>query len=406
MSHEKIKFSVIIPTRERCDVLEWSLRSVISQKYDNLEIIVSDNCSNDSTESLVTGFDDTRIRYLNTGARVSMSENWEFALSHVTEGWVTIIGDDDALLPNALEKVAALIETTKTQAIRSSVCSYLWPTLLDENNGKLGVPTKRGWEKLNANNSLAKVMQGRRSYTSLPMLYNGGFVDFEVLRRIKEKTGRFYKSCIPDVYSACAISSVVEDYIYSYEPFAVNGASIHSNGTDQFSTKKKKENSPSNIFKKEPNLPFHSDVPLNNDLTHPASIQAIIYESYLQTKTLRTSNIFDNHQNQLEIILATAGKHATPMKEWAMLFTNKHKLNMPLALNNSVKLRRNLKLTTLPHSISNFINKIEPDSNKIPMRNVQQASIVASELLKKATYSNKLKRIFTLFKKALQAINP
>ena len=404
MNPEKIKFSIIIPTRERCDVLEWSLRSATSQKYDHLEIIVSDNYSDDNTESVVKSFKDKRIRYLNTGKRVSMSENWEFALSHVTDGWVTILGDDDALLPNAIEKVAALIKLTNTKAVRSSVCEYSWPGLLGAKNGNLGVPTKKGWEKRNANNSLAKVMQGRRSYTTLPLLYNGGFVDFSVLSEIKEKTGRFYGSCIPDVYSGCAISSVIEDYIYSYEPFAVNGASIHSNGTDTFTMKKKDENSPSNIFKREPNIPFHPDIPLNKDLSYPVSLQAIVYESYIQTKFLRLSSDFDNHQNQLEIILATSGAHAILVEEWGELFARKHKLNMPLALNNSRKLRRKIKLATLPEWISIHINKIEPNNNKIQMKNVYQTSIVASEALMNLKYSNKFKRIYSLFIKILQTI--
>ena len=93
----KPKITVIIPTRERCDVLEKSLQTVTSQDYENLDIIVSDNFSSDGTEDLVRSIDDKRVRYLNTGQRISMSHNWEFALSHVSDGWVTMIGDNDGL---------------------------------------------------------------------------------------------------------------------------------------------------------------------------------------------------------------------------------------------------------------------------------------------------------------------
>ena len=37
-----------------------------------------------------------------------MSHNWEFALGFVPDGWVTIIGDDDALLPGALKRVSGI----------------------------------------------------------------------------------------------------------------------------------------------------------------------------------------------------------------------------------------------------------------------------------------------------------
>ena len=114
---EKLKITVVIPTRERCDVLEKSLKTVTSQNYDNLEIIVSDNFSTDKTKDVVRRANDPRIKYINTGKRVSMTHNWEFALSHVTDGWVTIIGDDDGLLPESLNKIAKIIQSTDRKSV-------------------------------------------------------------------------------------------------------------------------------------------------------------------------------------------------------------------------------------------------------------------------------------------------
>jgi glycosyltransferase involved in cell wall biosynthesis len=107
---EGIKFTVIIPTRERADTLYHSLRSVVAQDYGNLNILVSDNFSGDGTREVVQSFPDARIRYINTGRRLAMHENWEFALAQVSGGYVTIIGDDDALLPHALRDMAGLIQ--------------------------------------------------------------------------------------------------------------------------------------------------------------------------------------------------------------------------------------------------------------------------------------------------------
>ncbi|MEX2362804.1 MAG: glycosyltransferase family 2 protein, partial [Balneolaceae bacterium] len=41
--------SVIIPTKNRRDLLERALRSVLQQTWKNLEIVVVDDASNDST---------------------------------------------------------------------------------------------------------------------------------------------------------------------------------------------------------------------------------------------------------------------------------------------------------------------------------------------------------------------
>ena len=50
-----------IPTYNRADhYLREALTSALSQTYANLEIIVSDNCSTDSTQTLVKGLPDPR----------------------------------------------------------------------------------------------------------------------------------------------------------------------------------------------------------------------------------------------------------------------------------------------------------------------------------------------------------
>jgi hypothetical protein len=77
---------------------------------------------------------DPRIRYINPGRRLSMSYHWEFALSHVSGGWVGFIGDD-GLLPDALTNLAAVIAETGVQAIRSSICNYSWPGISRQDCG-------------------------------------------------------------------------------------------------------------------------------------------------------------------------------------------------------------------------------------------------------------------------------
>jgi glycosyltransferase involved in cell wall biosynthesis len=111
------KFTIIIPTRERCDTLAAALKTCVTQDYDNLEIIVSDNFSQDDTFEVVHSYRDKRIRYINTGQRVGMSTNWEFALSHVENGYVTLIGDDDGLLPGAVPKIAEIISTSGSPTV-------------------------------------------------------------------------------------------------------------------------------------------------------------------------------------------------------------------------------------------------------------------------------------------------
>ena len=254
--NKNIKLNVLIPTRERADTLFHSLRTVVTQNYENLSIIVSDNFSQDNTKAIVESFNDPRIKYLNTGKRISMSANWEVALSAVTDGWVTFLGDDDGLLPGSLKKVAQLLDTTKAQAIRSSTCTYFYPGVNQDKKWRLVVQANTGVEVRDANVWLAKALNGHADYPDLPMLYNGGFISHALLMESKGGDGKFFQSSIPDIYSAVACASIVEGYIYSKEPFAMFGNSKHSGGNSMFYGSKAQRDAVLNSFCRKAISPF------------------------------------------------------------------------------------------------------------------------------------------------------
>jgi hypothetical protein len=368
------RMTVVIPTRERCDVLDKALRTVTVQDYENLEILVSDNYSRDRTEDVVRAANDKRIRYVNTGKRLSMSHNWEFALSHVSEGWVTIIGDDDGLLPGSLNKVAAIIRSTGVQAVRSSVCQYQWPSMTGTDFGRLSIPLGIGYQVRGSEAWLARVMNGQAGYSELPMLYNGGFVSVPVLQEIARKSGTVYRSCSPDIYSAIAVASAIGTYAYSREPLAVNGASSHSTGTASFSPPPQPNGSPVDKFRSEPNIPFHECIPLQHDGNYPLSIQVSVYESYLQSVCLRDAVAEDMHAQQLELILATPGAHRRSVEEWGRIFAQKHGLKYEPIWRRARLRGAALSLISLSGLKERVLNSCSVGSRELPIRDVYEAS--------------------------------
>ena len=375
------KITVVIPTRERCDVLQRSLRTVTSQDYDNLEIIVSDNYSCDGTEEAVRAIQDSRVKYVNTGKRLSMSHNWEFAISHVADGWVTVIGDDDALLQNALTSVAEIIKSTGTQAIRARVCEYVWPSLTGTGFGTLSIPLTTGYEVRDSKLWLGKVMSGVARYPELPMLYNGGFICTALLTEIKRRTGALYKSLTPDVYSALSIASVVERYVHSSEPLAINGASKYSTGTSSFSKGEKSDGAPTEVFRSEENIPFHKDLPLCVDSSYPPSIHAIIYESYLQSAGLRPEALQNINTQQLEIILATSGQHKREVDDWGKIFAATHGLDFEEIHFKAMMRWLYIKLALFPRRVSAALNTYYAvGSESLPIADVCEAVAVVTDI--------------------------
>ena len=381
MSSITPKFTVVIPTRECADVLRFALQTVTAQTYGDLEIIVSDNCSQDDTAKVVRACGDPRVKYVTTGRRVSMSENWEFALSHVTGDWVTVLGDDDGLLPGAISKVAELVRTTQARAIRSRLSFYSWPSVTGTAFGKLIVPLQTGHVIRRSDEWLSRLLDGRARYYELPMIYNGGFVSVGVLDELRCGTGKVYRSCAPDVYSAVAIASVIPSYVFSHEPFAISGSSAHSTGRS-FIAGRASGDSPANRFAAETNYPLHAEIPYCADGKVPLSIEAMVYESYLQSGFLR-GPASRRHARQLPVILATAGKHRQEVEAWAEIFARQHAIDLSAARAQARQLAVRLKLEALPARVEDAIHKEIVGSSTIPIRNVHEASIVAASIRRK-----------------------
>lgn len=372
--------TVVIPTRERSDVLVHALRTVTAQDYENLEILVSDNASEDATRDAVVATRDPRVRYINTGKRVSMTDNWEFALRHVRGDWVTIIGDDDGLMPGAITKLAAIAADTGARAIRSRVCKYQWPSRTKRPYGRLVTPLGHGYDVRESSTWLERVMRGLCTYAELPILYTGGFVERSLIEELK-RDGRLYRSCIPDVYSAIAISSVLDAFAFVHEPLAISGASAHSTGASLFSKGTSAAQTPAALFRTEETIPMHRDIPKDPQGNYPKTVQALVYECYLQTQFLRGEPAKERHEEQLSIILAVvADRPADDVLAWARVFAAAHGLDFDVIRARAEWTHRRLSLVGFPARLNHAMGRYEAGSPALPLRDVYEASISAAAI--------------------------
>src|ERR1700742_1348266 len=104
-----MKFSVLLPTRNRLKYLKYAVSSVLRQDYDNWEIIISDNDSYENIAEYVASLNDARIKYFRTEKFVSVTDNWNNSMNLSTGDYVIMLGDDDILLKNYFSKMAELL---------------------------------------------------------------------------------------------------------------------------------------------------------------------------------------------------------------------------------------------------------------------------------------------------------
>ena len=295
-------FNVIIPTRNRLETLRHSLKTVLKQDYENYKIIISDNFSTDGTRDFVESLDSKNIDYFNTGRSLSMSSNYEFAISKISEGFVILIGDDDGLLPSALQNINNIINTEKTLAISSATVFYYWQGASPYQD-LLMIPRKKAVVKRRTSKEyLKKVLNHDLNYSELPMLYTGGVVHTSLIEKAKSDGNKFYNSMTPDVYSAIAIASVVSEYTRVEKPFAISGLSRYSNGQSQLGLNQ--DATIAQKFFQENDIPFH---PVLGD-GKIKSIHLLTLEAYIQSGFLRHGEVIDMAR-QYEIVIAKTPKN-------------------------------------------------------------------------------------------------
>ena len=106
------KVSIIIPTFNRANYLSQAIESALAQDYPNLEVIVSDNASTDTTREVVRKYvRNPRFKYFRNERNLGMAGNWRRALyEYATGDWALILSDDDYLIDNCyISKAIKLI---------------------------------------------------------------------------------------------------------------------------------------------------------------------------------------------------------------------------------------------------------------------------------------------------------
>lgn len=103
--------SIGIPTFNRAETLERALRSLMAQSHSNLDIIVSDDASNDNTESLcrMLAAQDERVRYIRYAEHIGPTANFNAVFEAFRSPYVMVLADDDWIEPEYVERCLSVL---------------------------------------------------------------------------------------------------------------------------------------------------------------------------------------------------------------------------------------------------------------------------------------------------------
>ena len=96
--------SVVIPTYNRISTLPAAIYSVLNQTYDNLELIVMDDGSEDGTEEYIKSVSDNRLRYKRSDSNMGPSVARNMGARLARGEYLAFQDSDDEWMPDKLEK--------------------------------------------------------------------------------------------------------------------------------------------------------------------------------------------------------------------------------------------------------------------------------------------------------------
>jgi len=132
--------SVCIPTYNAEKTVANTLRSIIDQTYENLEILVVDNASSDNTLSVVNEFKDPRIKIYKNEVNLGGEGNFTRCIELARGEYTAIFHSDDIYTPDMVQKQVESFRTNKNICAVSTMAKYIDEH--DQVSGESAIPSE------------------------------------------------------------------------------------------------------------------------------------------------------------------------------------------------------------------------------------------------------------------------
>lgn len=155
MDYLNKKISIIMAAYNAEKTIRQAIESVLAQSYRDFELLVINDCSKDSTESIIEEYaaKDKRVKMISNPYNIGVSNARLKGLKAATGTWIAVLDSDDAWNPKKLEKQMALQKKT------GALLLYTGSSFMDDEgnpiNWVMNVPEKVTYRTLLKQNILS-----------------------------------------------------------------------------------------------------------------------------------------------------------------------------------------------------------------------------------------------------------
>jgi glycosyltransferase involved in cell wall biosynthesis len=109
----KSKVSIVLPTYNGSKYIRQSIDSCLSQTYENIELIIVDDCSTDETPEIIKSDKDERIKYVRHKKNRGLPHALNTGFAKATGDYLTWTSDDNYYNEEAIKKMVEVLHANK-----------------------------------------------------------------------------------------------------------------------------------------------------------------------------------------------------------------------------------------------------------------------------------------------------
>lgn len=215
--------TICIPTRNRPELARRAILAAATDRSLPVQILVLENSDSPSLRPSDFQADD-RIEIQPSDRTLSMPDNWERGLELARGDYVAYLSDKDVLLPGAISRAIAVIESNSADVI-----CYRKPGFCDERKILYHYHCDGNTRTIPTRPLLQSWFNNPRHLHSAPMIYNS-FFSRVAIDRLRTSTGKLFIGNSPDIATGVLAAASYPSYLQLDQSLVVAHSGAWSNG--------------------------------------------------------------------------------------------------------------------------------------------------------------------------------